>query len=299
MDFEKALELYENSSTIELLYKALKFRKKDISLCSIINAKSGKCKEDCIFCSQSIYHKTNIQVYPFLPKEEILEKINHLSKFSDRVGIVVSGKKIEDEEFEKLLEVLEEVDTKVCCSLGLIEKEKLKELKKFDVRIHCNIETNREYFKNICSTHSYEDKIRVIKEAKKLGLEVCSGGIFGLGESYRDRIKMALELKELKVDSVPINIIHPIEGTKIYNLIKEGKVKKLEIDEILKSIAIFKIILKDAEIRIAGGRKFLKEFQALALMALDGVMIGNYLTTEGRDIKEDLEMINNFLKIIS
>ncbi|WP_456471809.1 biotin synthase BioB [Methanocaldococcus sp.] len=296
--FEEAIELYENFSAMDLLYKALKY-KKGFETCGIINAKSGKCKENCIFCSQSIYHKTNIKVYPLMSKEELKERILKLSEFVDRVGIVVSGRAIKEDEFNKIIEVIEELkDLNICCSLGLIDEDMLKELKKYGVRIHCNLETNREFFKNICSTHTYDDKVRVIKKAKSLGLEVCSGGIFGLGENYIDRIKLAFELRDLKVDSVPINIIHPIEGTKIYDLINRGEIKRLGIEEILKGIAIYKLILPSAKIRLAGGRLYLKEFQTLALMALDGLMIGNYLTTKGRDIEEDLRMIKTFLKLI-
>ncbi|WP_423792518.1 biotin synthase BioB [Methanocaldococcus indicus] len=298
----KYLELY-NFPTIELLYKAFKLKKsKNIDLCSIINAKSGLCKENCIFCAQSIYHNTQINIYPLLSKEKILEVAKNLDGKVNRFSIVVSGKEVNGDEFSKIIEIIEllkeETNLKICCSLGLLDKDKLKELKKLNVRIHNNLETNRDYFKNICTTHTYEDKLRTILLAKKMGLEVCSGGIIGLGESREDRIKLALELKKLKVDSIPINILIPIKGTKAYELYKRGIIQPLSIDEILKTIAIFKIINKDSEIRLAGGRNYLKDFQSLSLLALDGLMVGNYLTTKGRNLKNDLEMINNFKKII-
>jgi len=180
-----------------------------------------------------------------------------------------------------------------------LDREKLKELKKLDVRLHNNLETSKNYFKNICSTHSYEDKVKVIKEAKKLGLEVCSGGIFGLGESVKERIRMAFELKELGVDSVPINILHPIEGTKVYQKIKNGEIKPISISDALKSIAIYKIILPYTEIRLAGGRIYnLRDYQSYALMALDGLMVGNYLTTKGRGLEDDLMMIRDFYNLM-
>ncbi|WP_456374781.1 biotin synthase BioB [Methanocaldococcus sp.] len=319
ISFEDALYLYNNFSVIDLLYLSFKLKSKinkDIKLCSIMNAKSGKCSEDCIFCSQSIHNKCKIPIYPLKSKRDILEcakkieiennKIENKYKNKklkiERFSIVVSGKKINDDEFTEIVEsielIKEETNLKVCCSLGLLDKEKLKELKKLDVRIHNNLETSKNYFKNICSTHSYEDKVKVIKEAKKIGLEVCSGGIFGLGESLYDRISLAFELKELNVDSVPINILHPIEGTKVYEKIKSGVIKIISIPEILKSIAIFKIIMPYTEIRLAGGRIYnLKDYQSYALMALNGLMVGNYLTTKGRNLEDDLNMILNFYNL--
>ncbi|WP_456373415.1 biotin synthase BioB [Methanocaldococcus sp.] len=319
ISFEDALYLYNNFSVIDLLYLSFKLKSKinkDIKLCSIMNAKSGKCSEDCIFCSQSIHNKCKIPIYPLKSKRELLEcakkieiennKIENKYKNKklkiERFSIVVSGKKINDDEFTEIVEsielIKEETNLKVCCSLGLLDKEKLKELKKLDVRIHNNLETSKNYFKNICSTHSYEDKVKVIKEAKKIGLEVCSGGIFGLGESLYDRISLAFELKELNVDSVPINILHPIEGTKVYEKIKSGVIKIISIPEILKSIAIFKIIMPYTEIRLAGGRIYnLKDYQSYALMALNGLMVGNYLTTKGRNLEDDLNMILNFYNL--
>ncbi len=301
MLMEDIIFLYNNKSTLELLFLANKYSSKKISLCSIINAKCGKCPEDCIYCSQSIYHKTNINIYPLKPINEILETAKKYDGVVERFSIVVSGKKVNEDEFNKILEAIEkikeETNLKICCSLGLLNKEELKELKKLDVRIHNNLETNKDYFKNICSTHSYDDKIKVIKTAKKLGLEVCSGGIISLGESYIDRIKLALELRELGVDSIPINIFHPIEGTKAYQYLKTGKIKMLDIDEILKTIAIFKIINPNAEIRLAGGRLYLGDYQALSLLALDGLMVGDYLTTKGRKLKDDLKMVEIYEKI--
>ncbi|HII58980.1 TPA: biotin synthase BioB [Methanocaldococcus jannaschii] len=338
MDFDDALYLYNNFSAIDLLYLAFKIKNRiknnsKIKLCAIINAKSGKCKEDCIFCSQSIYSKCNIPIYPLKSKKEILEYakkiIDECSKISssiergtligaespnlmdvgypnrgfplwvERFSIVTSGKKINDDEFIEIVEAIElikeETNLKVCCSLGLLDREKLKELKKLDVRIHNNLEASKNYFKNICSTHSYEDKVKVIKEAKKLDLEVCSGGIFGLGESVEERIKMAFELKELGVDSVPINILHPIEGTKAYEKIKNGEIKPISVSDALKLIALYKIIMPYAEIRLAGGRIYnLRDFQSYALMVLDGLMVGNYLTTKGRCLEDDLKMIADF-----
>ncbi|WP_173400849.1 biotin synthase BioB [Methanocaldococcus bathoardescens] len=308
ISFDNAIYLYENFNAIDLLYLAFKIKNEiknndRIKLCAIINAKSGKCSENCIFCSQSIHNNCNIPIYPLKSKKEILEYAKKFDGVVERFGIVTSGKKINDDEFTEILEAIElikeETNLKVCCSLGLLDEEKLKELKKLDVRVHNNLETSKNYFKNICSTHSYEDKVKVIREAKKIGLEVCSGGIFGLGESIEERIKMAFELKELGVDSVPINILHPIEGTKAYQMVKNGEIKPISISDVLKSIALYKIIMPYAEIRLAGGRAYnLKDYQSYSLMALDGLMVGNYLTTKGRILEDDLKMIADFCNLV-
>ncbi|XRO77630.1 biotin synthase BioB [Methanocaldococcus sp. 10A] len=308
ISFDDAIYLYKNFNAIDLLYLSFKIKNKvknndKIKLCAIINAKSGKCSENCIFCSQSIHNNCNIPTYPLKSKREILEYAKNFDGIVERFSIVTSGKKINDDEFTEILEAIElikeETNLKVCCSLGLLEKEKLKELKKLNVRLHNNLETSKNHFKNICSTHSYEDKVKIIKEAKKLGLEVCNGGIFGLGESFEERIKMAFELKNLEVDSVPINILHPIEGTKAYEKIKNGEIRQISISDVLKSVALYKIIMPYAEIRLAGGRVYnLRDLQSYALMALDGLMVGNYLTTKGRILEDDLKMIADFYNLV-
>jgi biotin synthase len=302
IDFEDALKLYENFDAYDLLYLAYRikkaFKKNKMDLCSIINAKSGKCSENCAFCSQSMYHKTDIQVYPLKSKEEIINKAKRMEKCCNRFSIVVSGKSISDGEFEKVIEVIEvikkQTKLKVCASLGIIDKDKLKALKELDVRYHHNLETSRNHFKNICTTHTYDDRVKTIKKAKKLGLEVCSGGIFGLGEDFKERIDMMMDLKKLDVDSVALNILHPIKGTKMYDLIKKNGIKPISPMEALKSIAICRVIMPDREIRLCGGREFnLHDLQCLSLLALDGLMVGDYLTTKGRILEDDLRMIKD------
>ena len=304
--YKDAIELWDYD-VYDLLYMAYRVKRyyatinknnNKIDLCSIINAKSGRCPENCAFCSQSIHNKVHINIYDLKPKEEILKYAKYIEKYSNRFSIVVSGKTVNDDEFEKIMDIIKEIkektNLKVCVSLGILDKDKLKHLKELNVRIHNNLETSRDYFNNICTTHKYDDKIKTIKTAKKLGLEVCSGGIFGLGETFEDRIKMFEELKYLKVDSVALNIIHPIEGTKIYNLIEKNKIKRITPIEALKSIAIAKIYMPDKEIRLCGGREYnLGDLQSLSLLALDGLMVGNYLTTKGRNIEDDIKMINN------
>ena len=304
MSFKDILDLWNEGDTYDLLYLAYSIRRYynnnplKIDLCSIINARSGKCPEDCIFCSQSIHHKTDIKIYGLKSKEEILKYARYMEKYCNRFSIVVSGRSIEDRDFEKVVDTIKELKErtklKICVSLGILDRDKLKELKELGVRVHNNLETSRDYFERVCTTHSYEEKVRTIRYAKRLGLEVCSGGIFGLGESYIDRIKMLEDLKNLNVDSVALNILHPIRGTKVYQLIEKGEIREISPEEALKSIALGKIILPDREIRLCGGRLYkLGDLQCLSLLAIDGLMVGNYLTTRGRSVEDDIKMIRD------
>lgn len=304
------LELYEKD-TYFLIYLAYSIKKyiwkknniEVIDLCSIINAKSGKCPENCIFCSQSIYNNTNIPVYGLLSKNKILSYAKSLDKYANRFSIVVSGKSLSDGEFEHIVDTVKllkkETNLNICLSLGELSLDRLKILKELNVRIHHNLETSMDYFPNICTTHTYNDKLKTLLNCKKLKLDICSGGLFGLGESRKDRIKLFMDLKKIGVKGVPLNFIHPIEGTKIYKKIVRNEIDKLSTDEILKTIAIGKICLPYSEIRLCGGRHHnLGELQVLSLPMLDGLMIGNYLTTKGREVEKDIKILKkmNLLK---
>ncbi|HIQ32291.1 MAG TPA: biotin synthase BioB [Methanothermococcus okinawensis] len=304
LSFRDIVDLWNECDTYDLLYLAYSLKRHysknplKIDLCSIVNARSGRCPENCIFCSQSIYHNTGIATYGLKPKEEILRYAKYMERYCNRFSIVVSGRSIGERDFERVVDTIRELKEKtrlkICVSLGILDRDKLKELKELEVRIHNNLETSQEYFEKVCTTHSYEEKLRTIRYAKRLGLEVCSGGIFGLGESYIERIKMLEELKRLKVDSVPLNILHPIEGTRIHQLIERGEVREITPEEALKSIALGKIVMPDREIRLCGGRLYkLRDIQCLSLLAVDGLMVGNYLTTHGRSIEEDIRMIRD------
>ncbi|MDK2790714.1 MAG: biotin synthase [Methanothermococcus sp.] len=286
----------------DLLYVAYRikktYNKNNIDLCCIINAKSGKCPENCAFCAQSIHSNTKIDIYGLKPKEEIVKFAKYMDQYSNRFSIVTSGKKITYDEFERILDTIKEIknktNLKVCASLGLLDKDPLKALKELDVRLHNNLETSEDYFNEICTTHDYKDKVKTIEKAKKIGLEVCSGGIFGLGEDFKERIKMFEDLKNLNVEGIALNILNPIEGTRIHSMIEKGEIKRITPIEALKSIALCRIMMPEKEIRLCGGREpNLKDLQSLSLLALDGLMIGNYLTTSGRAISDDLKMIRN------
>ena len=282
---------------MELVAEANRVREKfagvKIDLCTIMNAKSGSCAEDCKFCAQSSRHATGIKAYPLKKKEEMLEAaVRAKETGADRFDIVTSGDKLSDTDFNTILDVVREVTEKIkikmCASLGSMNEERFSLLKSAGlIRYHHNIETSERFFPEIVTTHTFQERVNTIKAAKKCGLEVCSGGIIGMGEDMRDRIDMALTLKELNVDSVPINILVPIKGT-----LMEGRAL-LSAREAIRTIAIFRIILEDKTIKIAAGREgALKDFQALAFMAgANGMLIGGYLTIKGRTIDEDWKLV--------
>jgi len=269
-----------------------KYHGNAIDLCSIVNAKSGACPEDCAFCAQSAHSDTHSKVYPLMDKEEIKRVAESAKeKGVKRFCVVTSGKKPSDDELNQIcgfISVIREAGLLPCATLGFLTIEQLKELKDSGLhRYHHNLETSEFFFSEICSTHTYQDKISTIETAKSLGFSVCSGGIFGLGESWEDRIDMAFALKELGVDSVPINLFTPINGTPL------GDRGLLNPMEALKIIAIYRLVLPECEIRVCGGRPAtLKEKVSQIFFAgADGMLLGNYLTTSGRDPEDDLQMI--------
>lgn len=271
-----------------------KFRGNKIDLCSIINAKSGACPEDCSFCAQSAHSKTNIKIHPLIDKEKILEAANSVKKNgTKRFCIVTSGKKPSDMELKDICTFISEIRDMgllPCATLGMLEKKQLGQLRDAGLcRYHHNLETSEAFFSEICTTHTYREKIITIEAAKSLGLSVCSGGIFGLGETWEDRIDMAFALKDIEVDSVPINFFTPVNGTPL------GKKELLNPLEALKIIAIYRLVLPDREIRICGGRpSTLRELNSYIFFAgADGLLIGNYLTTEGKRPEEDIQMIKD------
>jgi biotin synthase len=292
MSERKGAELYDLFALSNRIRE--KFRGNKVDLCSIINAKSGACPEDCSFCAQSAHSKTNIKIHPLIDKEKILEAANSVKKNGiKRFCIVTSGKKISDMELEEICTFIFEIRDMgflPCATLGMLEKKQLGQLRDAGLyRYHHNLETSEAFFSEICSTHTYREKIKTIEAAKSLGLSVCSGGIFGLGETWEDRIDMAFALKDIEVDSVPINFFTPVTGTPL------GEKGLLHPLEALKIIAIYRLILPDREIRICGGRpQTLRELHSYIFFAgADGLLIGNYLTTQGKRPEEDIQMIRD------
>ncbi len=274
------------------------FKGSVIDLCAIINAKSGKCSEDCAFCSQSAHYRTEIETYPLLKSEDIIKGAKEASSMgAKRFSIVISGESTKDhDELQSICEAIKDMsfNTKIgrCASLGMLTKVMARELKKAGLqRYHHNLETARSFFSNVCTTHSYNDRASTVRIAKEEGFQVCCGGIFGLGETSKQRLELAFELKELAVDSIPLNFLNPIPKTPLENALPIPPM------EILKTIAIFRFIHPTKDIRVCGGReRNLRDTQSLVYFAgANGVMIGNYLTTTGSDPKRDVQLIEDLM----
>lgn len=270
------------------------FKGNKINLCSIINGKSGNCSENCKFCAQSAHYNTDIKCYGFLDSNTIVKDcIEHYNKGVHRYSIVTSGRALNNDEFEKALAAYKKIHNSctigICASHGFLSYEQFKMLKEAGVtRYHCNIETSKEYFKNICTTHTFEQKLETINNAKRAGLEICSGGIIGMGESMSDRISMAFSLAKLQVSSIPINALTPIKNTPFENN------NSLSEENILRTIAIFRYINPKAQIRIAAGRRLLKNNGIAAFFSgADSAITGDYLTTTGSTIAADKNMLIN------
>ncbi|MDR0723607.1 MAG: biotin synthase BioB [Endomicrobium sp.] len=292
---EDALSLF-NLNLEDLLFMACKIRKKhkgnSVKVCSIINAKSGQCSQDCKFCAQSSFNKTDVKVYPLLDNNKIKEASYKALENVGCFGIVSSGNSLNDQEIEQLCQMFKKHNkvSHLGVSIGKISDETFIKLKNSGItKIHHNLETSENFFPNICSTHSYQERIQTLKKAKKHGFKLCSGGLFGIGESLKDRIDLAFTLKEIGSNSVPMNFFIPIKGTVLEHL---PVIKPIEI---LKTIAIFRIILKTPDIMICGGREMhLRDLQSWIFQAgANGMMTGGYLTTNGRDIVADRQMIKD------
>jgi len=267
-----------------------------VKICSIVNAKSGKCPEDCGFCAQSSQFETDSPEYPLLKPEEILAAAKEAEAFgSNEFSIVTSGTAITDrKELDTLIEAIKlikaETKIEVCCSLGLMSTEHLKELKAAGLdRFHHNVETAASHFKNIVTTHSYQDEVQAIRNAKEAGLHVCVGGIFGMGETYEQRVEMVFDIKDLETDSYPINFLKPLEGTATENM------EYIELYEALRTIALHRLVMPRIDLFVCGGREevFADQQEKLFAAGANGILGGNYLTTKGRDPKQDIEMIES------
>lgn len=268
--------------------------KNQVELCSIISAKTGKCQENCKYCSQSGHYKTKIEAHPLLTPDEVkTAALSAKDNGATRFCVVTSGRSPEKADFSTLLKMVETVANieglHSCCSLGVLDGEQAKALKEAGAeRYNHNLNTSKSYHKEICDTHTFEDRVNTIKLIQSHGIEACTGGIIGMGETRRQRIELALQLAELNPVSVPVNFLHPVKGTPLENE------KSISEEEILKTLAIFRIILPKALIRYAGGRatRFSKTYQELGIRAgVNALLVGNYLTTTGITPQEDLELI--------
>ena len=266
-----------------------------VEACSIISAKTGACGENCKYCSQSKHNHAQIECHPLLDVETVKKAaISARDNGATRFCIVTSGRVPTDSDFKKILEMIKEVASidgiHCCASLGLLSEEQVKQIKEAGVeRYNHNINTSENYHEKICTTHRFQDRVNTVKMIQKYGIEACCGVIIGMGETREDRIDMALSLQKLNPKTVPINFLNPIKGTPL-----EGYEDKIDEEEILKTICIFRIILPHALLRYAGGRttRLSKENQKTGLLAgINSVLVGNYLTTTGSTSKEDKEML--------
>ncbi len=299
LDQELALELAnaDAKSTMDLIACAGKIRQKFMApavfKCAIINAKSGMCPEDCAFCAQSAHHRTHAETYELRSAQELEETgLKMAAAGATNYSVVTSGTSLTDAEIDIVCGVARRLKEKtgltLCASVGLLNRDGARKLKAAGIsRYHHNLETARSHFKTICSTHDYDDDIETVKLAKEAGMVVCSGGIFGMGESWTQRVELAFTLKTLDVDSIPINFLNPIKGTPL------EKQPLLPAMEALKVIALYRFVFPRKDITICGGREAtLKDFQSWIFAAgANGLMVGDYLTTQGRNLEADLGMI--------
>lgn len=293
---EEALELVDLPERV-LFSGATQIREahfgKRVQLCSIINAKSGKCDMDCRFCSQSGHYSTAIETYPFLDRKELKTRIE--ATIADDVrhcGVVTSGGRLSPAELRELESVVAEIGhgrpTAVCASLGRLDASDLESLRKSGIRrFHHNLEASESFYPSICSTQDWSQRKKTVQAAMDAGMAVCSGGLFGLGESWKDRIDLAVVLRDLGVDSVPINYLYPHAGTPMQDM------PPLSSTEALRIIAVYRCLMPTVTLRICGGRAHVLGSRQPDLFAAgaNGLMTGNYLTVAGSQLESDLAMI--------
>lgn len=284
----------------DLLYWANTIRKahfgNTVKMCSIVPGRLGGCSQDCAFCAQSVHYDTAVDKTPVtLSDDEIMAAAAEAKKKGvPNFGIVYSGRKVSDDELDRLIGLTRRIKTElglgVCMGLGILSEENMQRLADAGVvRFNHNLETSQRHFPEIVSTHKYEDRVKTIQAGLKAGMGVCAGGIFGIGETEADRIDMALQLRQLGVDMVPMNFLHPIDGTPL------GMADKLPPREILRIVALYRFILPKTHLKVAGGRVLnLRDMQSWIFYAgCTSILSGNYLTTAGRSVEDDLQMLED------
>lgn len=298
LDKEELLNLY-NKNLDELLEISSKYMSNNIEFCSLVNARNGKCSQNCKYCAQSSHYRTDIEDYPLISVEEAKKAaIESKKNGAFRFAIVTSGKTPAEEDFNKVVRLIKGVNEidgiRSCASIGILSEEQAKILAEAGLkRFHHNINTSESYYPSVCTTHTWQDRLNTCKLVKKYGMELCCGVILGMGETVEQRIEMALELAEIQPESIPINILMPIEGTPF-----ESYLDKIDEENILRTLAIFKIANPNSILRFCGGRMRLsEENQEKALMScVEGILTGNYLTTTGKTPNQDIATVNKLGK---
>lgn len=301
MNKQELLNLY-NMELDELLKVSSQYIKNEIEFCSLINARNGKCSQNCKYCAQSSHYCTNIESYPLVSVEEVKKvALEAKSHKASRFAIVTSGRTPDEgRDFQIELDMIKEINKidglKSCASIGILNEEQAKQLAEAGLtRFHHNINTCRSYYPEVCTTHTFEDRVNTCRLVKKYGMELCCGVILGMGESIEQRVEMALELAEIQPDSIPINILMPIPETPFENYLD-----KIDEENVLRTLAIFKIANPNSVLRFCGGRMRLsEENQKKALnTCVEGIMVGNYLTTVGKAPEEDIKTVSELGKVI-
>ena len=290
---QELLDLYNMDLNV-LLNESKKYLKDEVEFCSIINARSGKCSQNCRYCAQSSHYNTDIESFPLVDVETVVKAAHDsVNNGANRVAIVTSGKTPDESDFDTMLDMIKALNKegiKSCASIGILNEEQAKKLAEAGlVRFHHNINTCKSYHPQICTTHTYEDRLNTTKLVKKYGMELCSGVILGMGESVEQRVEMAMELAEINPDSIPVNILTPIKNTPF-----ENYGDKIDEENVLRTLAIFKIACPNASIRIAGGKKARLSEETIEKAfryCVDSTIVGNYLTTTGFSPKDDEKLI--------
>ena len=260
--------------------------------CSIVNARSGRCSEDCKWCAQSRFHKTGCKEYDIIPHDEVMKAVKlNTSKGVRRFSLVTSGRKVAPADIKRFCDIFRDAakasPISLCASMGLLTKEELQQLKDAGVnRYHCNLEAASSFFPNLCTTHSHEDKLRTIRAAREVGMEVCCGGIIGMGETMEQRLQLAEEAREAGACSIPINILNPIKGTPLEN---EAPISE---EEIILTVALFRLVAPKCNLRFAGGRLRLSDKATRRILrgGMSGALVGDMLTTVGNNIDQDRDL---------
>lgn len=300
LDKEELLDLY-NTDLETLLELSSQYMSKNIEFCSLVNARSGKCSQNCKYCAQSSHYRTDIETYPLIDKKDVLKAAKEAKEYGvNHFAIVTSGKDPEEENFDKIIELIQEINKvdgiSSCASIGILNEEDAKKLADAGLkRFHHNINTSQSYYPEVCTTHTWEDRVNTCKLVKKYGMELCCGVILGMGETVEQRIEMAMELAKIQPDSIPINILMPIPQTPF-----ENYGDKIDEENILRTLAVFKIANPNSVLRFCGGRLRLSEKnQELALKTcVEGILTGNYLTTTGKSPQEDLKTVEKLGKTL-